>query len=249
MRCRALIPAIVAMVLASGLPVRAQSVSELLEKGIFAEETVGDLDAAIKIYEQIAAGAEKNRSYAAQAQYRLGMCHLKKGQKQEAVIAFRKLIDRFPKQEELVAQAHTRLSALGHPISKMVARRIREGQLPYGRISPDGSYFTYVDWSTGDLAVTDVATGENRRLTDKGSWTESDEYAELSIVSPDGKKIAYAWFNGRFYEMRLVGFDGSDHRVLYSHEDVDYLWPGAWSPDGKYVTATLVKDNNTHELV
>lgn len=249
MRFRTLILGGLVLIPASGSILRAQTMSDMLEKGIFTEETVGDLDAAIKIYEQIVVEATKNRSYAAQAQYRVGMCYLKKGRKQEAVTAFRKLIDQFPKQKELVAQAHTRLSALGHPISGMVARRIREGQLPYGRISPDGSYFTYVDWSTGDLAVTDVGTGENRRLTDKGTWAESDEYAELSIVSPEGKQIAYAWFNGRFYEMRLVGFDGSDPRVLYSHEDVEYLWPGAWSPDGKYVTATLVKGDNTHELV
>ena len=135
------------------------------------------------------------------------------------------------------------------PTEEMVARRIRVGQLPYGRVSPDGSHFTYVDWSTGDLAVTDIATGENRRLTDKGSWAESDEYAELSIVSPDGKQIAYAWFNGRFYEMRLVGFDGSGPRILYSHEDVEYLWPGAWSPDGKYVTATVNRADSVHQLV
>ncbi len=249
MQCKCRIVVAVIVVLAISAPVPAQSVSVLLQKGIFAEEMVGDLDAAMKIYKQIAASTQENRSYAAQAQYRLGMCYLKKGQKHKAVIAFRKLIDQFSKQTELVSQAKVRLSALGHPMTGMVARRIREGQLPYGRVSPDGSYFTYVDWSTGDLAITDVVTGENRRLTHKGPWAESDEYAELSLVSPDGKQIAYAWFNGQFYEMRLIGVDGSNLRILYSKEDVEYLWPGAWSPDGTYVTATLIKANNTHELV
>ncbi len=55
----------------------ASSTAELLEKAIFTEETVGDLKAAIKIYEQIVAQAEANRSHVAQARYRLGMCHLK----------------------------------------------------------------------------------------------------------------------------------------------------------------------------
>ncbi|MEE9269625.1 MAG: hypothetical protein V3V49_05120, partial [Candidatus Krumholzibacteria bacterium] len=73
MRCGTLIPVIVAMVLASSLPAPAQSASDLLEKGIFTEETVGDLDAAIKIYEKIVAEGDSHRTYAAQAQYRLGM--------------------------------------------------------------------------------------------------------------------------------------------------------------------------------
>ncbi len=41
--------------------VRGQGVSVLLQKGIFAEETVGDLDAAIKIYQQILTKAQANR--------------------------------------------------------------------------------------------------------------------------------------------------------------------------------------------
>ena len=41
-----------------------QSASDLLEEGIFTEETVGDLDAAIKIYEQIVAQAQSKGSSA-----------------------------------------------------------------------------------------------------------------------------------------------------------------------------------------
>ncbi len=87
----------------------AESASVLLEKGIYTEETVGDLDAAIEIYEQIVADAEANRAYVAQAQYRLGMCYLKKGQKQEAREAFEKLIAQFREQKELVAEAQKHL--------------------------------------------------------------------------------------------------------------------------------------------
>ena len=54
----------------------ADSPSELLEKGIFSEETKGDLDEAIKIYRQILADAKANRGFVAQAQYRLGQCLL-----------------------------------------------------------------------------------------------------------------------------------------------------------------------------
>ncbi|MFQ5927127.1 MAG: hypothetical protein ACE5MH_06805, partial [Terriglobia bacterium] len=141
-------------------------------------------------------------------------------------------------------------AAAAEPGSGMVARRILEaGEVPYGTVSPDGRYFTFVDWSTGDLAIRELATGEKRRLTDKGTWAESEEYAEQSIVSPDGQQVAYAWFNGQFYDLRVIGLDGSEPRVVYRNEDVEYLWPGAWSPDGKYVTATLAKADKANQIV
>ncbi len=121
----------------------------------------------------------------------------------------------------------------------MVARRVWERALDLtGGPSPDGRYLSYVDWETGDLAVRDLKTGKNRRLTNKSSWSESTEYAYLLTISQSGKQVAYAWFNKDFsYDLRLVGLDGSDPRVLYSNEEGEYLAPAAWSPDGKHVLA------------
>ena len=87
MKYKAIVPMVLALLLngssvsgaqspKSSPPESASSTAELLEKAIFTEETVGDLKAAIKIYEQIVAEAEANRSHVAQARYRLGMCHL-----------------------------------------------------------------------------------------------------------------------------------------------------------------------------
>ncbi len=42
--------------------------SQLLEKGIYTEETVGDLDKAIEIYQQAIDSAKANRTILAQAQ-------------------------------------------------------------------------------------------------------------------------------------------------------------------------------------
>ena len=54
---------------------------------------------------------------------------------------------------------------------------------------------SYIDWDTGDLAIFEIASGEKHRLTDKGSWEESVEFAESSRWSPDSKQIVYTWFN------------------------------------------------------
>src|SRR4051794_27718927 len=66
--------------------------SELLEKGIYAEETKGDIDAAITLYQQLLNEAKANQRVAAQAQFRLAQCLLKKNRAAEATAAFERLI-------------------------------------------------------------------------------------------------------------------------------------------------------------
>jgi hypothetical protein len=83
--------------------------SELLEKGIYAEETKGDLDAAISIYQQLVGEAKAGQSLGAQAQFRLGQCLLKKGRVVEAQTAFEKLTRDFPNEKELIAKAREHL--------------------------------------------------------------------------------------------------------------------------------------------
>ena len=99
---------VTAVILTCATASAADSPSDLLEKGIYAEETVGDLDKAIKIYGKIIAQAEANRKFVAQAQLRLGKCLSKQGKKEEAEKAFRKLVEEFkdsPDQKDLVAKA------------------------------------------------------------------------------------------------------------------------------------------------
>src|SRR4030095_6155074 len=64
-----------------------KSVSALLEKGIYSEETKGDVEAAMKLYEQVIAEAKSGQAVAAQAQYRLGVCLHKKKNYAESTAA------------------------------------------------------------------------------------------------------------------------------------------------------------------
>jgi len=89
----------------------AESVSVLLEKGVHQEETVGDLDAAMKIYRKIVEDARADRKYVAQALYRLGVCQLKKKQSRQAVADMEELIRTFPDQEKLLVKARKLLAA------------------------------------------------------------------------------------------------------------------------------------------
>lgn len=62
------------------LPCFAQSTAaELLQKGMYAQQTAGDLDQAIAIYRQIVNSAPSQREIAAQAQYLLAESLIRKG--------------------------------------------------------------------------------------------------------------------------------------------------------------------------
>ncbi len=102
-----LLAAAILVVLAE--PAVAATPSELLQKAIYTEETVGDLDAAMKLYEQVIAEGKSAQDAAAQAQFRLAVCLEKKGRDAEAQAAFKAVIENFPNAKELVAQARKHL--------------------------------------------------------------------------------------------------------------------------------------------
>jgi hypothetical protein len=102
---RMFLTAVVTLALALASPAAAQSASDLLQKGIYTQESLGNLDAAITIYKQILGDVAASRVYASQAQFRLGLCYIQKGQQADAAEAFQKLIKDYPEQTELVAKA------------------------------------------------------------------------------------------------------------------------------------------------
>jgi tetratricopeptide (TPR) repeat protein len=89
---------------------RAADTAVLLEKGVYAEETKGQLDEAMGYYEQIVKDAQASRHTVAQATYRLGMCYLKKGQKDKADEVLARLVKDYAEEKDLVAKANKQLA-------------------------------------------------------------------------------------------------------------------------------------------
>jgi hypothetical protein len=87
----------------------AQTAAELLQKGIYTQDTAGDLDAAIKIYRQVISSAGNQRALAGQAQYRLVVCMLRKNDRGAADKEFQILAQYFADQQDLVSQARALL--------------------------------------------------------------------------------------------------------------------------------------------
>jgi len=105
------------LVIAAATPAATEPASVLLQEGLYAEEIKGDLDAAIKIYQKVLAEAENLEHTAARATYQLGMCYLKKGDKEKAAEYFDEVVNYYPEQTTVVKKAQAQLDKMG--ISKV----------------------------------------------------------------------------------------------------------------------------------
>jgi Tol biopolymer transport system component len=212
----------------------------LLQRAQQKELVDGQPEAAIQIYKDILSRYPKNRTAVAKALVAIGQCYEKLGetQAQEARKAYERVVREYADQSELAAQARVRLAALGQQPPTVTVRQVWAGAgvNAWGQPSRDGAYLTFRDPESGNLAIRDLATGQTRLLTKRQSVWES---ASLALPSPDGKQVAYTWYTKGFSELRVVGLDGSEPRVLYRKAGVAGPNPAGWSPDGKNVLAIV----------
>lgn len=122
-----------------------------------------------------------------------------------------------------------------------------------GGPSPDGRSMSTTDWSTGDLALHDFATDSTRRITAKGSWTQSNDFAESSAISPDGKTVVFGWFSSKAmrFELRAMAISGPDSgkpRTIVSSPDIEFVSPQSFTPDGRAVATVIERHDRTHQI-
>jgi len=243
----------------------AGSPDALLGEALHEEEVEGRLQNAIALYQRVLKAPGVTKAQAARAQFRIGACYERLGLG-EARKAYEAVVANYSDQTEIVAQARGRLATLGGPSpTTLTARRLENppADASNGEVSPDGRYLSFRDWQTGDLAVRDLQTGKDRRLTSEGtSWDEGSavpQQAWESTWSPDSKHIAYAWIIGSGYigsgaqvrvvELRIVGLDGGKPRVLSHYDSAEELGSLDWSPDAKHILAILSRKNGPRQMV
>lgn len=145
--------------------------------------------------------------------------------------------------------------ATARGFSDLVVRRVwgSRGISLDGDVSYDGRLFVYSDWSTGDLALRDLRTGESRRLTNKGEWRESGEYAMGPRLSRDGKRVAFTWAvpdgNSERYELGTVGIEGGVPRTVYRDASTGWIAPAGWFPDGEHILAYVIRATGMSQLL
>jgi hypothetical protein len=84
----------------------------LFQEAQYQEQTAGDLDKAIEMYQKVVADSGEIERLAARATFQLGMCYLKKDDKTKAAEYFRKVVSDYPAQKELVANAKKQLEQI-----------------------------------------------------------------------------------------------------------------------------------------
>jgi Tol biopolymer transport system component len=227
---------------------------DLFQKALTKERAEGNLEEAIQLYQQTVQEYADDRSLAAKALLHIGQCYEKLG-KTEARKVYERLVRDYADQIDSAAEARKRLVTLAKPAVEektLATRQVWSGpqDLNEASPSPDGRYLSYVDWETGDLAVRDLQNNTNQRLTNKGSWDQSKEFALFSRWSPDGTQLAYDWCNGKgIKDVRIIGRQGGNQRNLVHFEDGEWLQTYDWSPDGKQILICLERTGGLCQIV
>lgn len=233
MRTKWIAAAALVAVLGGGTMLYGQTTSELLQKGIYMQETLGDLDGAMAIYKQVAQMAKDSRANAAQAEYRLGLCLQKKGQQAEAAKVFQALIAEYPDQTDVVAKAKALVPA--------------EAAL---RLLP-------APWVDGELLELRMKMGTKAvgtmRYSVQSSKTNSDRWLfETHTVSPmmhyftrvetdreTMKPIASTWFNYPVLGEVQISYQGNEARVQPKGKDLKTVALDGTAWDNEEVAAVM----------
>ncbi|MCX6559385.1 MAG: hypothetical protein NTZ26_02615 [Candidatus Aminicenantes bacterium] len=234
--------------LSSGLPAnqaKANQAEVALQAAIKAETVDGDLRGAIELYRKLA--GDGDRAVAAKALVRMGQCYEKLGDAQ-ARQAYDRVVRDFADQKETVDAAKARLAALNRPaeVPPLAVRRVWAGSdvNTDGAPSWDGRFLTFTNQASGAVSLRNLSTGETRELGKASADLQSP--AGRSLISPDGKKVAYARSSGDgFFELRLINLDGSGERIFFRSDRLVSLKPCVWSADGaRIVAASATKDES-----
>jgi carboxyl-terminal processing protease len=226
---------------------RAASAPELLEQGIYLEETKGELKAASEVYRRILDDPTANRSFVAQAHLRLGLCELKLGNKPQAISALERLTQEFPDKTVLLAIVEQHMPALLDQILKQIeqnyilevdrselmetAIRAIIGKLDAGRNLLRADDMAFLD--ANDTAKLNESL--DQKLAGIGAalkWDEQTREVVVTTVLPRSPAVRAGVLAGD----RIVGIDGTELPAEIKLERVVNLLRG---PVGTAVTVTI----------
>lgn len=132
-----------------------------------------------------------------------------------------------------------------------VTRRVWSGPLVDQLVSPspDGMRLARTEWVMGDIAIHDLETGEERRLTHNTAPYEPG-FGMYPRMSPDGEQVAYTWWQSEDWNdwhLQVVDAEDAQPRTLVSADP--WIHPEDWSPDGRQILALRELPDGTNEIV
>jgi Tol biopolymer transport system component len=237
----------------AGLLAGQRTADVALRAAVETETVRGDVKAAIEQYKHVVETYGKtDRAIAAQALLRMAEAYQKLGDSQARSV-YERVVRDYADQREAVTLARGHLGgSTSIPKSGVMTRQVWSGPEAdiQGSISANGRFLSFSDRRTGDLAIRDLISATDRRLT--ANVPNALEYAQESVFSPDASQIAYAWFNKDFrYELRVLNAQSTipgSARVLYSNPEVGWIGPSDWSSDGKWIAVQIRRNDRTAQI-
>jgi WD40 repeat protein len=209
----------------------ADTGAELFQKAVTQEQAAGNLEEAIKLYQQVAKDYASNRALAAKALLQAARCYDKLGE-DKATKIYEQVARDFSDQTESANAARARLAALRQkaaPVT-MTQRKIEPLSNDPFSYYTDGQRAVWRDAAANTLTIGDL-DGRNKRVVFKGKPGESFAFQpsrDLSMVwlrvVAAGGKVTHA----------VIRMDGTGYRELFQ----GYPYGGAppeWSWDNHYL--------------
>lgn len=213
-----------------------QTSYDVFQKALVKEKAEGNLEEAIVLFQKVVDKGD-DESLAAQAQLHIGMCYEKLGLT-KAREAYQKVIDRYPRQAEVVKAAKEKLALLQKALAaiekgnrEFKITKIHTEKSRGGYLSPDGKKLALIDYSEKNFGIwlRDIASGKEVRLL-----RSPNEIVDC-FWSPDSKLIAY--IDGP-NSVSIVSVEGGQPKTIIEVDPAvrkagDYVWPMGWTSDSK----------------
>ncbi len=237
------------------LAAQPQTPPQRLQEAVRLMETRGDYPAAIRLLTGLT--KTPDRATAARAWLYLGVAREQLGFA-EAADAYRQVLANFTDQPATVAEARRRLAAVERPATAASAPTIR--QLQWDDFSPSGAPSRDGRWLSGipalgmprNVFLVDLRSGARRQVTSYGPDAGPGVVLETAI-SARGDEVAFSWYSptpdGQTnVELRVASTAGGGVRRVLSDEDVRWMGPVRWTPDGQAMLVALFHRDASMEI-
>lgn len=249
-------PIIVGLLIVSAVclaqsPRTTRELTTMLQDAQYQEQTAGDLDKAIDLYQQVLAEAAEVERLAARAAFQLAVCYQKKGDDARAAEYYRKVVKEFSSQKALAERAQEQLEKL---MATKVPEIVGHWQSVDFVSSPEQFQPGKKQWK-GDLFLKEATFNANGSSSLSSRWTEgwihdagSDVKAEYYIKDIDGQTYLFLpWLSGdvtvrgqkpHYYVMKAVTAELPQHMVEVYRQKLEQpiTINVTQSPDGERLT-------------